>query len=78
MPAEIFSQLVEQTEGRSLPDLTKWLGIVTAPERVKGTVNFIAQDAQGHIAAGVSTSGWGLEVPGAPGRLAHRRRGAVR
>jgi beta-aspartyl-peptidase (threonine type) len=64
MPAEVFSQLLEQAEGRPSPDLTKWLGVVTDPERVKGTVNFIAQDAQGHIAAGVSTSGWAWKYPG--------------
>ncbi len=30
----------------------------------KGTVNFIAQDAQGNICAGASTSGWAWKYPG--------------
>ena len=34
------------------------------PERPNETVNFIAQDARGHIACGVSTSGWAWKYPG--------------
>ena len=34
------------------------------PERTVGTVNFIAQDAQGRIASAVSTSGWAFKYPG--------------
>ncbi len=30
----------------------------------KGTVNFIAVDARGHMASAVSTSGWGYKYPG--------------
>jgi beta-aspartyl-peptidase (threonine type) len=30
----------------------------------KGTVNFIALDAKGHMASAVSTSGWGYKYPG--------------
>lgn len=37
------------------------------PERTVGTVNFIAQDAQGHIATAVSTSGWAFKYPGRVG-----------
>ncbi len=37
------------------------------PERTVGTVNFIAQDAQGHIASAVSTSGWAFKYPGRVG-----------
>jgi beta-aspartyl-peptidase (threonine type) len=58
MPAEILNRLADQ------PDLSKWLDIATDPERAKGTVNFIAQDAQGNICAGVSTSGWAWKYPG--------------
>lgn len=45
-------------------DLGKWVELATDPERARGTVNFIAQDAQGHIAVGVSTSGWAWKYPG--------------
>jgi len=48
--------------GRS--DLWRWVEIATDPERTRGTVNFIAQDARGHICAGVSTSGWAWKYPG--------------
>ena len=34
------------------------------PERVAGTVNFIAQDRAGHLASAVSTSGWAWKYPG--------------
>ncbi len=37
------------------------------PERTVGTVNFIAQDGQGHIASAVSTSGWAFKYPGRVG-----------
>ncbi len=57
-PAEVLSRLAEQ------PDLRKWVKIATDPERAGGTVNFIAQDAQGNICAGVSTSGWAWKYPG--------------
>jgi beta-aspartyl-peptidase (threonine type) len=33
----------------------------------KGTVNFIAVDARGHMASAVSTSGWGYKYPGRVG-----------
>ncbi len=38
--------------------------LATDPERVAGTVNFIAQDRAGHIASAVSTSGWAWKYPG--------------
>ena len=38
--------------------------LATDPERVQGTVNFIAMDANGDIASGVSTSGWAWKYPG--------------
>ncbi len=38
--------------------------LATDPERVAGTVNFIAQDAAGNIASAVSTSGWAWKYPG--------------
>ncbi|GAB4200957.1 MAG: N(4)-(beta-N-acetylglucosaminyl)-L-asparaginase [Roseiflexaceae bacterium] len=38
--------------------------LATDPERVAGTVNFIAQDSRGRIACAVSTSGWAWKYPG--------------
>jgi isoaspartyl peptidase/L-asparaginase-like protein (Ntn-hydrolase superfamily) len=38
--------------------------LATDPERVAGTVNFIAQDKAGRIASAVSTSGWAWKYPG--------------
>ena len=38
--------------------------LATDPERVAGTVNFIAQDQAGNIASAVSTSGWAWKYPG--------------
>lgn len=45
-------------------DLWKLVEIATDPERRKGTVNFIVQDSQGDVCAGVSTSGWPWKYPG--------------
>ena len=58
MPPQIFDQLEQQT------DIRQWVRLATDPERAKGTVNFIAQDAGGDIACGVSTSGWAWKYPG--------------
>jgi beta-aspartyl-peptidase (threonine type) len=58
MPADTFSHLQEERE------LREWVRLATDPERAKGTVNFIAQDARGDIACGVSTSGWAWKYPG--------------
>ncbi len=58
MPEHTFNHLQEQTE------LSSWVRLATDPERAKGTVNFIAQDANGDIASGVSTSGWAWSYPG--------------
>ncbi|NHZ72577.1 MAG: asparaginase [Aquificales bacterium] len=58
MPPDVFAHLQEQTE------LRDWVRLATDPERAKGTVNFIAQDKNGDIACGVSTSGWAWKYPG--------------
>jgi beta-aspartyl-peptidase (threonine type) len=58
MPAEVWRRLSE------LPDLWRWVEIATDPERARGTVNFLAQDAQGNLCAGASTSGWAWKYPG--------------
>jgi beta-aspartyl-peptidase (threonine type) len=47
--------------------LRRAAGLATDPERAAGTVNFIAQDARGNIAAAVSTSGWAWKYPGRMG-----------
>ena len=44
-----------------LLDLVK---LATDPQRVAGTVNFIAIDSAGDIGSGVSTSGWAWKYPG--------------
>ncbi len=41
--------------------------MATDPERVAGTVNFIAIDGKGDICSGVSTSGWAWKYPGRVG-----------
>ncbi|MCB8978924.1 MAG: N(4)-(beta-N-acetylglucosaminyl)-L-asparaginase [Ardenticatenaceae bacterium] len=48
----------------SRTDLAHWVELATDPERAKGTVNFIAQDRDGNICTGVSTSGWAWKYPG--------------
>jgi L-asparaginase / beta-aspartyl-peptidase len=53
---------IEQITQRS--DLSHWVELATDPERAKGTVNFIAQDKEGNICTGVSTSGWAWKYPG--------------
>lgn len=46
------------------PDLYQLVKEMSDPRRTVGTVNFIAQDAQGNICTGVSTSGWYGKYPG--------------
>ena len=63
-------RLAASAASGELPDLTgdtpllDWVKLATDPERVAGTVNFIAIDGAGDIAAGVSTSGWAWKYPG--------------
>jgi beta-aspartyl-peptidase (threonine type) len=79
-PEQLLSPETEEVwrMGLTGKDMTGWHGIpelVAAllkrsaqitqdPEHVTGTVNFIAQDAQGRIASAVSTSGWAWKYPG--------------
>ena len=56
-------------EWQGIPELVAALlkrsaQITRDPEHVTGTVNFIAQDANGRIASAVSTSGWAWKYPG--------------
>lgn len=47
--------------------MREWVGITSDPEKVAGTVNFIARDRAGTIASAVSTSGWAWKYPGRVG-----------
>jgi L-asparaginase / beta-aspartyl-peptidase len=58
IPAEVFDHLKERK------DLAHWVKVVSEPKKAKGTVNFIAMDAQGNLCTGVSTSGWYAKYPG--------------
>jgi beta-aspartyl-peptidase (threonine type) len=58
MPEPVFRQLPD------LSDLVRWVEMATDPERARGTVNFLAQDARGNLCAGTSTSGWAWKYPG--------------
>lgn len=58
MSDEEIGNIAERT------DLARWVQLATDPERAKGTVNFIAQDKEGNICTGVSTSGWAWKYPG--------------
>jgi beta-aspartyl-peptidase (threonine type) len=52
-------------QGAIIADLlSRATRLATDPERVAGTVNFIAQDRAGRIASAVSTSGWAWKYPG--------------
>ena len=79
MPNTVFEQL------NSLRDLYRWVKLATDPEKIHGTVNFIAQDINGNICTGVSTSGWAWKYPGrlgdspviGAGNYAHNKYGAA-
>jgi L-asparaginase / beta-aspartyl-peptidase len=78
-PENLLSPEAERTwregiEGRGMIDwhgvseqvarlLARAPAVTKDPEHVTGTVNFIAQDAQGRIASAVSTSGWAWKYP---------------
>jgi beta-aspartyl-peptidase (threonine type) len=49
------------------PALRHWVKRVRESRRAGGTVNFLAQDADGNLCAGVSTSGQGWKYPGRVG-----------
>ena len=54
-------RVANQPDEAPLLDTVK---LATDPERVAGTVNFIAIDSAGDICSGVSTSGWAWKYPG--------------
>ncbi len=49
---------------RYLERMAELAKLAADPERPNETVNFIARDARGDIACGVSTSGWAWKYPG--------------
>jgi beta-aspartyl-peptidase (threonine type) len=49
------------------PALRQWVKRVRESQQAGGTVNFLAQDANGNLCAGVSTSGQGWKYPGRVG-----------
>ena len=53
-----------QPDGFGGAMLARVAHLVKDPDRVAGTVNVIAVDAQGRIAAAASTSGWAWKYPG--------------
>lgn len=61
MPVEVFDNIKNQ------PDLSRWVMMASNAEHAKSTINFIAQDKDGNIASGVSTSGWAWKYPGRVG-----------
>jgi len=61
IPEAVLANLQEE------PDLRQWVQRVRESRRAGGTVNFLAQDADGNLCAGVSTSGPGWKYPGRVG-----------
>jgi len=61
MPEELLVNLQEE------PALRQWVKQVRESRQAGGTVNFLAQDANGNLCAGVSTSGQGWKYPGRVG-----------
>lgn len=63
LPAEF-----RDAQGEIVSDLLRRASrLATDPEQAAGTVNFIARDRAGRIAAAVSTSGWAWKYPGRVG-----------
>jgi beta-aspartyl-peptidase (threonine type) len=61
MPEEVLANLQEELA------LRHWVKRVRESRQAGGTVNFLAQDADGNLCAGVSTSGQGWKYPGRVG-----------
>ncbi|HET8630900.1 MAG TPA: N(4)-(beta-N-acetylglucosaminyl)-L-asparaginase [Thermomicrobiales bacterium] len=87
----IWSKRLEDRAGTD-PNMVKYMEtmshfakLAADPEKPNETVNFIAQDREGNIACGVSTSGWSWKYPGrlgdspiiAAGNYADNRYGAA-
>lgn len=61
MSQEVFADLASRT------DLHQWVKLASDPEKTRGTVNVLAQDNDGNLCTGVSTSGWAWKYPGRVG-----------
>lgn len=64
---EIFEQKapsVYSERAKYLDSIRRFAKLAVDPERPNETVNFIARDARGNLATGVSTSGWSWKYPG--------------
>ena len=64
---EMFEQGEPSVYGerlRYLDSIRRFAKMAADPERPNETVNFIARDGYGNLAAGVSTSGWAWKYPG--------------
>ena len=61
MPEEVLANLREE------PALRQWVKRVRESRWAGGTVNFLAQDGEGNLCTGVSTSGQGWKYPGRVG-----------
>ncbi len=64
---EFFEGKVSSVYGERtgyLDSLRRFARLAADPERPTETVNFIALDGHGHLATGVSTSGWAWKYPG--------------
>ena len=64
---EVWRRRVADFGGVDDAALLDLVRFATDPERVAGTVNFIAVDGAGDIASAVSTSGWAWKYPGRVG-----------
>jgi beta-aspartyl-peptidase (threonine type) len=58
VPSTKMASLLQRRE------MAPWVSLTRDPQRVAGTVDVIAIDAQGNLASGVSTSGWAWKYPG--------------
>lgn len=64
---EIFEEKAPSMYGerpKYLASIRRFAKLAADPERPNETVNFIARDASGNLATGVSTSGWSWKYPG--------------
>jgi beta-aspartyl-peptidase (threonine type) len=67
LTAEAEAVWRRRVAGLSSAPLRQAAALATDPERVVGTVNFLALDDGGRMASGVSTSGWAWKYPGRVG-----------
>jgi L-asparaginase / beta-aspartyl-peptidase len=59
-----FPEFYNESDIAYIKRMKEYVQIATDPEKVAGTVNFLARDGEGNIASAVSTSGWAWKYPG--------------